>query len=75
MLSFWLAIHLQKLDEARCLYDLDPLMGKVVSNLLSYGGKLLSKKRERNRARISKSMFSANKSHREPEVAEDSVDG
>lgn len=45
MLSFWLAIHIEKIDEARCCYDLDPLIGKVVSNLLNYGKTLLTKKR------------------------------
>jgi hypothetical protein len=47
MLSFWLAVHLLKLDEARCLYDLDPLMGKVVGNLLTYGGTILKKQSAR----------------------------
>jgi hypothetical protein len=41
MISFWLAVHLLKLDEARCLYELDPLMAKVVNNLLNFGGTLL----------------------------------
>lgn len=56
MISFWLAIHLLKLDEARCLYDLDPLMGKVIGNLLTYGDKILRKHREK-KLQQQKSMF------------------
>lgn len=64
MLSFWLAIHLEKIEEARCLFELDPLMGKVVSNLLNYGKVILEKRRERHRFKQQKSMFALNKSNR-----------
>lgn len=45
MLSFWLSVHLLKLDEAKILLNLDSLMGKVVSNLREHGQILLKKKR------------------------------
>lgn len=64
MLSFWLAIHLEKLEEARCCYELDPLMSKVVNNLMNYGKGLLTKKRERDRFKQQKSMFSVNSRNR-----------
>lgn len=57
MLSFWLSIHLLKLDEARLLYDLDPLMGKVVSNLLTHGKALLLRKKVRDRLKIQNSLM------------------
>lgn len=52
MLSFWLSIHLMKLEEARLLLSLDPLMGKVVGNLREHGQVLLKKKRIKEKIKL-----------------------
>ena len=60
MISFWLATHMGKLPEAQFLYNLDPLIQKVVKNLRQNGRRILAKKNERT-FRRSQSIFSTKK--------------
>jgi hypothetical protein len=48
MLNFWFAVHLEKLEAAQKLLDLDPLIQKVVTNLRQKGKKMLKRKADRD---------------------------
>jgi hypothetical protein len=45
LIAFWLTIHLQKLETAKLVFDLDPIVAKVVRNLRNSGKQLLEEKK------------------------------
>ena len=47
LIAFWLTIHLQKLEASKLVYDLDPIIEKVVKNLRNAGKAVLDEKRAR----------------------------
>jgi hypothetical protein len=44
LIAFWLTVHLQKLESARLVYELDPIIEKVISNLRKQGIPILQEK-------------------------------
>lgn len=46
LIAFWLCVHMQKLEAAKLVYDLDPIIEKAVNNLRKFGQEALE---ERNR--------------------------
>ena len=58
MLNFWFAVHLEKLEAAQKLLDLDPLIQKVVTNLRQKGKKMLKRKADRDWLIKQKGLFS-----------------
>ena len=45
LLAFWLCIHLEKLDAAKLVYNLDDIIKSVVVNLQTKGKDVLKKKK------------------------------
>lgn len=41
LIAFWLTVHLEKLETAKMVYDLDPIIEKVVASLRMQGKELI----------------------------------
>jgi len=46
LIAFWLSIHLQKIEAAKLIYDMDPIIEKTVNNLRIQGKELIEQKRK-----------------------------
>jgi len=45
LIAFWLALHLEKLEYINFIYEMDPLIEKIISNMRRQGrGDLLEDK-------------------------------
>ncbi|CDW71841.1 UNKNOWN [Stylonychia lemnae] len=57
LIAFWITVHLQKLEAAKLVYDLDPIIEKMVTNLRSAGQYLLDEKKRKEEETKKKSMM------------------
>ena len=51
MLCFWFAIHNECLQEAKHIYDLDPIIGEIMQQIRVKGEDLLQEKRAEEEAK------------------------
>ena len=58
LIAFWLAVHLGKFESVKLVYELDPVVEKVVSNLRIQGQELLQKDMQKKEEKKKKGMFS-----------------